>query len=508
MINNAPDDVLACDLEEYFNIDQYIKMLALDVILGNWDGYSFNQNNFYLYEDPLTGQVQYLMYDLDNTLGIDYFGVDWAQRDPYSWSPGQGDRPLYDVVMDVPVFRDAYSQYLNDYYDLFYIQGWFTDRANEIHELIGPHMLLDTYYPLDYGFSYEDFENSLEESIPDHVNYGILEYTEERFNSLNAQIEAFTEAPLIDEYIDNSPIIDEDVEISVHINGEVTGVQLLYDFDGGSSSSLEFTEQSDSWWNVSLSPEAGADRINYNIIAQNNNTNTTYRCEDEFLWLSAANTGLYINEIAPNNASIISDENGAFADYVELFVDFDDIINLGSVFMTDDFDEPWKWDIPAVTLEGGDYHIIWTDSDPEEGPFHAPFNMNATGDRIALFRMEGGKWRVLDYHEFGSTAEDLTESRGCNDQIDLWLPDHEATPLLSNCTVNIEEDSNNDIIAYPNPGKGLFKFSQAISAQVFDARGRLVDSLNQQPYLDLRGMENGLYIVISSKGKQFKLLKY
>lgn len=507
MINNAPTDVLECELEDHFNIDEYLKFLAMDIILGNWDGYSFNQNNYYLYEDPLDGQIHYLMYDLDNTLGIDFFGVDWTSRDPYSWSPGEGERPLYDVVMAVPAFREAFSQHLSEFYNLFYIQGWMEDRALEIQTLIDAYMAIDEYYPLDYGFSYEDFQNSLDESFPNHVNFGVNEYLQDRFNSLNAQIENFTASPLITAYSDNSPIINENVELNVYIQGEVNTVELNYNFDGGSQSSLEFTDQGNGWWSASLVPEDGADRLNYNIIAQNNNTSQAYRCEEQFIWLSNAETGLYLNEIAANNSSIISDENGAYADYIELFLDFGEVINLGSVFLTDDPDEPWKWDIPAITLEDGEYQLIWADNDEEEGPFHAPFNLNATGDEVALFRMESGKWRLIDHHAFGAMLDDLTDSRLCGDQINIWQSDYEPTPNASNCETEVEEFLNAELRAYPNPSSGLFHFSQPLSGKIFDAKGRLINTINSERSIDLTGMENGLYIVLCTDGKQFKLFK-
>ena len=37
----------------FFNVVNYIKILALDVLIGGWDGYAGNKNNYYLYHGPL-----------------------------------------------------------------------------------------------------------------------------------------------------------------------------------------------------------------------------------------------------------------------------------------------------------------------------------------------------------------------------------------------------------------------------------------------------------------------
>ena len=57
-----PEDVL----EERFVLDLFLKLMAVMTFSGAFDQYTgFNPHNFYLYDDPATGRMSYLVWDLD-----------------------------------------------------------------------------------------------------------------------------------------------------------------------------------------------------------------------------------------------------------------------------------------------------------------------------------------------------------------------------------------------------------------------------------------------------------
>ena len=39
IINNTPDEDLVCELDKVFNVYDYLKVIAIDILTGNWDGY-------------------------------------------------------------------------------------------------------------------------------------------------------------------------------------------------------------------------------------------------------------------------------------------------------------------------------------------------------------------------------------------------------------------------------------------------------------------------------------
>ena len=52
--------MLICDLGALFNTYDYLKIMAADIFCGDWDGYIYNKNNFYLYHNTATGQLEYV----------------------------------------------------------------------------------------------------------------------------------------------------------------------------------------------------------------------------------------------------------------------------------------------------------------------------------------------------------------------------------------------------------------------------------------------------------------
>jgi len=58
----------AADIEDIFEVDQFINEIAIEYLLGSWDNFN-NGNNYYLYKQP-NGKWIYLTYDFDNSFGM------------------------------------------------------------------------------------------------------------------------------------------------------------------------------------------------------------------------------------------------------------------------------------------------------------------------------------------------------------------------------------------------------------------------------------------------------
>ena len=107
VLNNTPLFDLPCKLENVFNVEQYLKVLAFDVITSNWDGPVWNKNNCYIYKNTATGKFEFIPYDLDNTLGISWMpNINWSNRDIYQWSASWEDRPIYERILQVQEYKD------------------------------------------------------------------------------------------------------------------------------------------------------------------------------------------------------------------------------------------------------------------------------------------------------------------------------------------------------------------------------------------------------------------
>ena len=108
-------------LEAVFDVDTFLNWLAVSAVVQNWDTYGAMAHNFYLYNSPATGQLVWLPWDHNMTLG-----AGGADRPGGGGRPGgmEGrsvslDRanvgeqwPLIRFLLDDPTYNDRYLAYV------------------------------------------------------------------------------------------------------------------------------------------------------------------------------------------------------------------------------------------------------------------------------------------------------------------------------------------------------------------------------------------------------------
>lgn len=61
----ATDGEVVAELDRVVDLDQFRRFWALETLTGNWDSYSGNTNNFYLYHDPASDKFVFLPWGTD-----------------------------------------------------------------------------------------------------------------------------------------------------------------------------------------------------------------------------------------------------------------------------------------------------------------------------------------------------------------------------------------------------------------------------------------------------------
>jgi hypothetical protein len=61
----VPDDQLLASLEPLVDVDAFIDFWAMEVLIGHWDGYAGNTNNFLVYDDPASGLLHFIPWGAD-----------------------------------------------------------------------------------------------------------------------------------------------------------------------------------------------------------------------------------------------------------------------------------------------------------------------------------------------------------------------------------------------------------------------------------------------------------
>ncbi|MDR1543403.1 MAG: CotH kinase family protein [Prevotellaceae bacterium] len=103
------------ELKEYLlqnvDIDIFLRAYAVNVMVGMWDDYWINTNNFYFYFDQ-NGKFLFIPFDYDNTLGTSYIIENSGAQNPMQWGDLGSDRVLMRKIMSIPEFKAQYRNYL------------------------------------------------------------------------------------------------------------------------------------------------------------------------------------------------------------------------------------------------------------------------------------------------------------------------------------------------------------------------------------------------------------
>jgi hypothetical protein len=187
-IDKPTDSSFAAHLNQILHTDHFLKALALDVATGNWDDYSFNKNNFYLYDNPATGKFDFITYDPDNTFGVDWFGIDWAERDYRTWINTWFSLPLAQKTLKVPSLFDQYRQFVITINNTIIHPDSVFPRIDFLKQLITQAAEEDVFRTLDYGYTIADFHDSYIKKIDDHTPYGLKPFFTRRHQTLTEQL--------------------------------------------------------------------------------------------------------------------------------------------------------------------------------------------------------------------------------------------------------------------------------------------------------------------------------
>jgi hypothetical protein len=257
--------------------------------------------------------------------------------------------------------------------------------------------------------------------------------------------------------------------------------------------------------------------IQYYIYAENSNAGifSPVRAEHEFYSLFASIPvitpgDVVINELMAVNTSTISDPQGDFSDWIELYNTTSNFLDLSNLYLSDDILTPLKFVIPSNTIIApNDYILIWADMDTTDVGLHANFKLSSVGEDVILSYANG---TVIDQTTFPAQTDGTTYGRYVNGtgSFTFLLP----TPLAENSLLGVEEYNEVNIFKlFPNPSNGNVTISSndlgIDNIQIFDLTGKMISSetlnlvFNHQ--MNLNHLSNGVYLVKINQTQTFKL---
>ena len=143
---------------------------------------------------------------------------------------------------------------------------------------------------------------------------------------------------------------------------------------------------------------------------------------------------LFINEFLASNDASVTEENGEFDDWIEIFNAGTTPVNIGGMYISDKASDLTAWQIPdrapdSTTIEPGSFLLLWADKQTDQGVLHVDIKLSGDGEQIVLTAPNGTS--VIDSLTFGAQTTDVSVGRQ-PDGSDNWVSFITPTPGSSN----------------------------------------------------------------------------
>lgn len=217
---------------------------------------------------------------------------------------------------------------------------------------------------------------------------------------------------------------------------------------------------------------------------------------------------LYINEFMASNNSALADEYGEFDDWIEVYNAYETPVWLGNKYLTDNLENPDKWEMPDTVLQPGAFIIFWADNQPLQGVRHTDFKLSEDGDEIGIFDSEETGYEPIDNIIFANQSTDLSYGRN-PDGGSVWKFYTVSTPGFSNTSgaATGETFIENLLHVYPNPVFGdIVYLAEKMNIRLYNATGKLIMTKENTELIEINHLLPGLYLLTNIDGRRVKLI--
>ena len=155
--------------------------------------------------------------------------------------------------------------------------------------------------------------------------------------------------------------------------------------------------------------------------------------------------GLFINEVMSKNDTTISDSDGDFSDWLEIYNDDTNSVNLEGYSLSDNPDTPNRWKFGKIEIPGKGVLLVFAsgkDKSPSEDNPHTNFKIKSAGEPLLLSSPSGV---LIDSIFSGKIPPDYSRGRK-PDGSQEWFFFKRPTPGTSNTS-----DGSKIIVTVPFP---------------------------------------------------------
>ncbi|HRH66734.1 MAG TPA: CotH kinase family protein [Bacteroidia bacterium] len=511
VLNNSTPAGLDTLLPEVLDVDRTLWFLASEILFCDDDSYVYKgKMDYYAYYEIETGRLTPQEYD-----GNSAFEANLAN----SWSPfyhvTNANYPLLNKILARPEWRQRYLAHLRTILE----QDFDTAAAYPIID--GYKNMIDTMVQNDPKkiYTYNDFINGVEEVKDFMITRKNFILTNSEVSQTGPQI---ADAPFYTNGIAwNQPVSMQDVNVRAtvsstngidHVNlyyatGIVGNFSKIEMFDDGNHND---SLSGDGIYGATIPGHSSGNWVRYYIEAVSANAAKTVTYlpvgaeHNVFIYfiapLISSNTAVVINEVMASNAATAADSTGEFDDWIELYNNSSQPVDISGYYLTDNWYHLDKWAIPANTvIPANDYLIIWADEDSSQGAYHTNFKLSGSGENIYLL---DASVALADQVTFGQQVTDYGYARVPNGtgNFVIQTPTFAANNNL-NTGISDFQTATPSISVFPNPASAVvnirmnecsgqqLEIYNPVSQLIVQSSGKSFVALNTESF------SNGIYIV-------------
>lgn len=514
-VNNHPGLI-----NDIFDVDRALWMFAYNNVLVNLDSYSGAiRQNYYLYRNH---QNQWIptVWDLNQNYGsfinngISQLSFAQMQTMTPDLHFNDGGWPLIKGLLGDSMYRRMYLAHMRTINNENYLNADYKVLVDSLRLQIDPLVQTDPHLLTTLA----QYQTALTATGNGNGAAGVYSLMDARANYLNTHPLLTPTAPTISNVtpIPGAPAYMDPVIIQARVSNETAGSVWagyrvrksdrfyripLYDDGMHGDSAAGDHIYANSIYASSL-------KIQYYIYAENSNAGmfSPERAEHEFYTITptlpfAGGGDIVLNEVMADNASIITNEECKFRDWIELYNRTNQPLALGNLYLSDNPTDLLKWKFPASSIIQPQEHLlVWADdNDNTWVDLHANFNLSSAVDRIFLSDSLGN---ILDSVSWISQTSDISLAR-CPDATGNFASTLSPTPRSTNiCSFAGLDDlvEGPEVLIYPNPASTMMTVvsKEVIDCwDIYDIYGKLIRQshsvTNRQLSLDISSLAPGSY---------------
>ncbi len=510
------------NIEQTLDIDRAIWMLAFNNVLVNLDSYSggFTQN-YYLYKND-DGQFVNVVWDLNESFGRfansgsgNLNGTNAKINMNPFLHENDNDFPLIQQILSDSRYRKMYIAHIKTMLQENFENGAYISVAESLRELIDADVQADD----NKLFSYNNFSDNFDSDVSSGggpggggpgggSTPGIRPLMDGRSAYILGLSTFNHQAPVLSDisFSTDSPIVDEDITVTASLS-DATYAYIGYRNDKFSPfTKIEMVDDGSGQYNATI--PVNDIFTQYYIYSENDLAGifSPQRAEHEYHTLLATSSNpevgdIVINEFMASNDVTVADQDGEYDDWIELYNNSDQAIELTGYTLSDNIDEPSKWTFPESTvIEGNGYLIVWADDDEEQDGLHTSFKLSSSGESIILSNADKVVIDEITYTEQKSDASYGRFPNGVGAFQSMAATFDDTNSELSN--IPSIKDEVQKINIYPNPTNSnkvtiSVDSPDQLQGSIYNMDGSLITTfdIKSEIALDVSAWSNGLYFV-------------